>query len=80
MIGSYNGWANYETWNVALWIQNDEGMYQYAKRYKRIKNAPYLTLAENLQIGLGITQTPDGVSYKDSKLDRNALNQMIREL
>ena len=79
MSESYNGWANYETWNVALWIQNDEGMYAYAKRYKRIRNAPYLTLAENLRIE-GIEKTPDGVSYKDSTLDREALNRMIREL
>ena len=25
---SYNGWTNYETWNVALWIDNDYGAYQ----------------------------------------------------
>jgi len=24
---SYNGWSNYETWNVALWIDNEEGSY-----------------------------------------------------
>ena len=22
---SYNGWSNYETWNVALWLDNDQG-------------------------------------------------------
>ena len=21
----YNGWTNYETWNVALWIDNERG-------------------------------------------------------
>lgn len=26
---TYNGWTNYETWNVALWKDNDEGSYSY---------------------------------------------------
>jgi hypothetical protein len=24
----YNGWSNYETWNVKLWIDNDQGSYE----------------------------------------------------
>ena len=24
---SYNGWSNYETWNVALWIDNEQCSY-----------------------------------------------------
>jgi hypothetical protein len=25
----YNGWTNYETWNVNLWMDNDQGSYEY---------------------------------------------------
>ena len=27
---TYNGWANFETWQVALWIDNDQYLYQMA--------------------------------------------------
>jgi len=26
---TYNGWTNYETWNVNLWLTNDSGGYEY---------------------------------------------------
>lgn len=29
MCKEYNGYTNYETWAVALWIDNEEGSYNY---------------------------------------------------
>ena len=26
---AYNGWSNYETWNVKLWMDNEESSYRY---------------------------------------------------
>jgi hypothetical protein len=31
----YNGWSNYETWNVSLWLGNDEPMYHDVNRLAR---------------------------------------------
>lgn len=33
--GTFNGWANYETWAVALWLDNDEGSYHYVRDLAR---------------------------------------------
>lgn len=27
-MAEYNGWTNYETWLVNVWVGNDEGLYQ----------------------------------------------------
>ena len=32
---TYNGWTNYETWNVALWIDNEPGSYEDARDMAR---------------------------------------------
>ena len=31
MCNEYNGYSNYQTWNVALWLDNDEGSYQHIR-------------------------------------------------
>ena len=34
----YNGWKNWATWNVALWLANDEGLYKMARRFVHYKD------------------------------------------
>ena len=78
---TYNGWLNWETWNVALWISNEEGLYNMAREYRRSAN-PYGAFVDALS-ELGNTsiafQTPDGVPWNDSGIDTDAINDMIRE-
>jgi len=38
---TYNGWTNYETWNVNMWIENDEGMYDEACEMARQATSEY---------------------------------------
>lgn len=72
---TYNGYANYETWNVALWFGNDEGLYHLAAEYDN-----YVDLRDGIMLFAGLTETPDGVKYDDPKLDIDALNEMVEEL
>jgi hypothetical protein len=64
---SYNGWENYETWNVALWINNDQGLYDIAGRCD-----DYQDFVDSLE-GL-ISKTPDGVSFTDPKVNVIQIN------
>ena len=70
---TYNGWANYETWNVALWIQNEFYLYEIAKESNNF--AKFVSRVEDI-----MWDTPDGVSLTDPKLDIEELNEMIDEL
>jgi hypothetical protein len=70
----YHGWTNRRTWNVALWINNEEGLYHLAKACN-----DYTEFAEQMR-ELGITETPDHVAYNDGALNLKELDGMIAEL
>lgn len=70
MSQEYNGWTNYETWNVALWMDNDESSYQYAliaKDYDHYRN-------------MKVYRTGDGISLWDPKLNIKELDDKIIEM
>ena len=69
---SYNGWENYETWNVALWINNEEGLYNLA-----MEAGDYETLVDVLYNDYGVKETQDGVKFADSKVNVIQLNSDV---
>ena len=79
---SYNGWKNYETWNLALWTQNDERLYRRAMDFvKKTRPSKKLTWHRFIVFaGLKGTKTPDGISWNSPKLDRWELAKMLKEL
>jgi hypothetical protein len=80
MLNTYNGWKNRQTWNVALWINNDESLYNMAKDFmKNYKGSkPYLAFIK--RYGMQEDRTPDNIKFFSTILDYKALNSMMQEL
>ena len=69
----YNGWKNWATWNVALWLGNDLSLYKIARGCVR-----YADLVDRLE-GMETFRTPDGASYNDPDLDTYALDEWLMD-
>ena len=69
----YNGWHDWTTWNVALWINNDECFYNIAKDCK-----DYMDFLYEMQAMIGSFATPDGADWGEANIDE--LNELIEEI
>ena len=66
---SYNGWTNWETWNIAMWIGNDEML----NRIMTLSAKGDWELFKALAMQFGITKTPDGVVFEASEVNQDEL-------
>lgn len=71
---SYNGWTNYETWNVALWIGNDEVLYNMARGCDSYQDFLNRYLADEN------AETPDGVMFNDVNVNHVEMDEMFEEM
>ena len=74
---SFNGHKNWNYWNVALWLFNDEGLYRMVQGY--VKTSKTKDEAAKYILGYlnrsGVEKTPDGAPYTVS-----AIRAAIRDL
>lgn len=76
-MSKYNGHKNWNHWNVSLWINNDEGLYNMARqlcRGRRTKQRAAEYMLADLR-ELGQIKTPDGAPYSVSSI-RAAMRDM----
>jgi hypothetical protein len=60
-MSDYNGWKNRATWNVALWLGNDEPIYRRVCQARKEHKGRFTSSdAMNLCVDLFGSQTPDG--------------------
>lgn len=74
---SYNGWKNYETWNVVLWLNNEEYLYRLVVNYG--KDRTYADFARSFLVPIS-AGTPDGVAWLSDSLDYDALDEALEEI
>jgi len=72
---SYNGWTNWETWNVATWIDNDEMFNRIMTQAAKGNWETFKELAANWEI----FKTPDGVYFEAPEVDQNQLYDAFLE-
>jgi hypothetical protein len=81
---TYNGWANYDTWNVMLWLDNDEPLYRETCRYfeaiRRERKRPTYKglIAWLVSNGKILGTTPDGVGWQSHTLNMSELDRGVR--
>ncbi len=68
----YNGWHDWTTWNVALWINNDPCYYNIAKDCK-----DYMDFLFEMQSMIGSFATPDGADWGEANIEE--MNEVISE-
>lgn len=80
---TYNGWTNYETWVVNLWMDNSEGSYDYWREVaediynNKAQGNKYFTKLEDATVILADRLKDDHEQAKDDILENMKLESSL---
>lgn len=79
---AYNGWSNRATWNVSLWLNNDESTYKELCRIQRHADDEE-ELAERIEAFCRLSwpngKTPDGDKLSEADFEEIAASEWVEE-
>ena len=87
LTNTHSGFSNYETWNVALWIFNDEkilksvmwGLEPYFKSGMGLGDLQYVVRKAFHNPDDLTSATPDGVWLDDKKINWSEIKKAVKE-
>ena len=73
IMGTYNGWTNYPTWNINLWIGSDSGSFDYwteqsREAWESAEPSQYLTKSQSAKYALANRLEDE---FEELRLDNN---------
>lgn len=74
---TYEGWKNWDTWNVALWLNNDEPAYRMMRAFCAICDDITAYEAESVVRDIFPVTTPDHADY--DAVDWNEVATMLQQ-
>ena len=84
---NYNGWTNYETWNAALWLGNEESSSRYCDElaqecYDKAIESPSFSRLENAAFDLGkrLNAIFENETFPESGWMADAINTYLSEV
>ena len=69
----YNGWTDYTTWNCALWINNEQSIYNVAAECE-----DYVEFLWEMQAMIGSYATPDGADWGEANIEE--MNELVKSI
>lgn len=68
-LDNYNGWSNWETWNINLWVMNDEGLYASWKSFLMEDEKEWTDYLAEFFVEEVVITTEDGVRHDNPRID-----------